>query len=175
MSGIIIYKSKYGSTKKYAEWLAEATGFDCVELSNFSAKDLGKYDIVVYGGGIYASGIAGISFIKKNYAVLSGKKTIVFCCGASAFDQKWFDSLRELNMKDELAKIPLYYCRGGCDLENMKFADRTLCKMLIKSLSKKDPKDMEVWETALVEAGQKKSDWTDRANLEPVIRECQTA
>ena len=87
MSGIIIYKSKYGSTKKYAEWLAEATGFDCVELSNFSAKDLGKYDTVVYGGGIYASGIAGISFIKKNYAVLSGKKTIVFCCGASAFDQ----------------------------------------------------------------------------------------
>ena len=26
MTGIIIYKSKYGAVKKYAEWLSEATG-----------------------------------------------------------------------------------------------------------------------------------------------------
>ena len=30
MTGIIIYKSKYGTAKKYAEWLSEATGFKCV-------------------------------------------------------------------------------------------------------------------------------------------------
>ena len=30
MKGIIIYKSKYGATKKYAEWISEATGFPCV-------------------------------------------------------------------------------------------------------------------------------------------------
>lgn len=30
--GIILYKSKYGSTKKYAEWLAEECGFDLTGL-----------------------------------------------------------------------------------------------------------------------------------------------
>ena len=30
--GIIIYKSKYGSTKKYAQWLKEATGFEVMEV-----------------------------------------------------------------------------------------------------------------------------------------------
>lgn len=28
MNGIILYTSKYGSTKRYADWLAEETGFD---------------------------------------------------------------------------------------------------------------------------------------------------
>lgn len=26
--GVILYRSKYGATKKYASWLEEATGFD---------------------------------------------------------------------------------------------------------------------------------------------------
>ncbi len=30
-NGIILYQSKYGATKKYADWLKEATGFDCIE------------------------------------------------------------------------------------------------------------------------------------------------
>lgn len=29
-NGIIMYQSKYGATKKYANWLAEITGFDCM-------------------------------------------------------------------------------------------------------------------------------------------------
>ncbi len=30
MNGIILYQSKYGSTKKYADWISEETGFPCV-------------------------------------------------------------------------------------------------------------------------------------------------
>ncbi len=29
-NGIIMYQSKYGATKKYANWLAEIIGFDCM-------------------------------------------------------------------------------------------------------------------------------------------------
>ena len=29
MKGIILYQSKYGATKKYAQWLSERTGFYC--------------------------------------------------------------------------------------------------------------------------------------------------
>lgn len=32
MSGIILYKSKYGATKQYAEWIAEETGFSCFQI-----------------------------------------------------------------------------------------------------------------------------------------------
>ena len=29
--GIILYQSKYGATKKYVDWLMEATGFNVIE------------------------------------------------------------------------------------------------------------------------------------------------
>ena len=39
MSGIILYKSKYGATRKYAEWLSERTGFSYIETDKL---DIGR-------------------------------------------------------------------------------------------------------------------------------------
>lgn len=61
----VVYKSKYGATKKYAEWLSEDIGADLYLQDNCKFEILNSYDTIIYGGGIYASGIAGLSFIKK--------------------------------------------------------------------------------------------------------------
>ena len=52
----------------------------------------------------------------------------------------------------------------------MFLADRTLCRMLRKAVSKKKPEDCEVWEKALLEAGNQKHNWTDRSYLAPVLK-----
>ena len=52
MKGIILYTSKYGATKRYADWLVEATGFDCIETKNAKIKDVIQYDTIILGGGI---------------------------------------------------------------------------------------------------------------------------
>ena len=176
MNGIIIYKSKYGATKKYAEWLKEETGFKAVTTSEADVNSLGSYDVIVLGGGVYASGIACVSFLRKIYPKIKDKKIIVFTCGASPYDEKFFNQVVQMNMKGDLSGIPVFYCRGGFDFKGMTFMDRTLCKMLRKSLSKKDPKDYEAWEEALMSVGEDESgDWTDQSNLEPVIREIKKA
>ena len=54
MNGIIIYKSKYGATKKYAEWLSEATGFPCVSTKEADINKVAECDVVIVGGGVYA-------------------------------------------------------------------------------------------------------------------------
>ena len=81
MKGIILYSSKYGATRRYAKWLAEDTGFDCVETKSAKIGDVCTYDTIILGGGLFASRVAGISFLKKNIGKLSGKKIIVFCDG----------------------------------------------------------------------------------------------
>ena len=170
MSGIVIYKSKYGATKKYAEWISEAIGFECVSVQDADINKVVEFDTVILGGGIYAGGIAIVPFLKKNYSKLKDKKIIVYTCGASPYDEKSVNEVIDKNMKDELKGIPVYYCRGGFDFKNMTFMDKTLCKMLRKALSKKDPKDYEVWEEALMSVGENESgDWTDKANLEPLL------
>lgn len=167
--GMILYKSKYGATKKYAKWLQEATGYDCMETKNANVKMLKEYDTVILGGGVYASGIAGLSFLKKNIVNLSDKRIAVFCVGASPYDEGAIDQIRKLQLKDELSDIPLFYCRGAWNEEIMSFKDRTLCKMLQKAVAKQDPDTYEPWQKALMCAVNQTCDWTDKKYLEPVI------
>ena len=93
--GIILYQSKYGSTKKYAQWLQEATGFEVMEVKKAKADTMTGYDTVVLCGAVYASGIAGISYFRKNKNMLSGKRAAVFCVGASPYDEIGRASCRE--------------------------------------------------------------------------------
>ena len=167
--GIILYQSKYGATKKYAEWLTEATGFDCIETKKASLNTVQNYDTIILGGGVYASGIAGLSFLKKNITALKEKKIAVFCVGASPYDEKAVQAGYEHNFKDALAGLPCFYCRGAWNEKAMSFGDRTLCKLLQKAVAKKSPAEMELWEQALFSAIGQSCDWTDKKYLEPLL------
>ena len=169
MKGIILYTSKYGATKRYADWLAAESGFDCIETKNAKIEDVIQYDAIILGGGIYASGISGLSFLKKNIEKLQGRKIIVFCDGASPFDEKAFQQIIDYNLKGPLSGLPCFYCRGAWDMDRMNFADRNLCRLLQKIVAKKKTGDYEIWEKALLEAGNKKCDWTDKAYIKPIL------
>ena len=54
-------------------------------------------------------------------------------------------------------------------MDAMSLVDRNLCKMLQKAVAKKKPEDCEVWEKALLEAGDQKHDWTDKSYLAPIL------
>ena len=174
MNGIIIYQSKYGATKKYANWLVSITGYGCIETMNAVVTDIAKYEVIILAGGIYASGIAGLSFLKKNIDKLHGKHIAVFCVGASPFDEDAFQQIYEHNFKNELNTIPCFYGRGAWDENAMSFKDRILCKMLQKAVAKKDPATYEPWEKALMCAVGQSCDWTDKAYLQPLLAWIET-
>ncbi len=170
MNGIVIYKSKYGSARKYAKWISKETGFRCIDVDKVNVKALRDYDTIIIGGGVYASGVPAFSFLKKHIDQLAGKKILTFCCGASPFDQKFFDELRRKIFTGKLAEIPCFYCRGAFDMKNMTFTDRTLCKMLRKAVAKKDPSTYEVWEEAIMSVGEDEAcDWTDPSYIRPLL------
>lgn len=167
--GIILYQSKYGATKKYADWLVQETGYDCVETKNAKVENLQNYDVIILGGGIYAFSIAGLQFLRKNIGQLEDKRIAVFAVGASPYDEKAITQIREMHFKNELSKISLFYCRGAWDEEKMKFVDRTLCKALQKAVAKQNPEEYEPWQKALMCAVGQKCDWTDRSYLRPLL------
>ena len=110
--GIIIWKSKYGATEKYVNWLKEETGFDAVRTAGAKIDMVKEYDTIILCGGIYASGIAGLSFLRKNCRVLRDKKTAIFCVGASPFDEKTFEGVKTHNLKEGLKGIR-YFTEEG--------------------------------------------------------------
>lgn len=143
--------------------------YDCIETKKADIKKLEQFDTIILGGGVYASGILGLSFLKKNIESLCNKKIAVFCVGASPYDENAINQIRNLHFKDKLNNIPLFYCRGAWNEENMSFKERTLCKMLQKVVAKQDPDTYEPWQKALMCAVGQKCDWTDREYLKPII------
>ncbi len=168
-NGIIIYKSKYGTTKKYAEWLAKEINYDIIEYSKAKINQITKYQNIIFCGAIYASGISCLSILKKNFETLQNKNIAIFCIGASPYNEKAFNDIKQHNLKDELQNIPIFYGRGAWDESKMKFIDRTLCNMLKKIVSKKDPATYEPWESALMQALGRNCDWSDKEYLQPLI------
>lgn len=167
--GIVIYQSKYGATKKYVDRLCKITGFDCVETPKADINQVMNYSTVVLCGGIYASGIAGLSFLKKNADNLMGKKLAVFCVGASPYEENAFGQVKAHNLTGKLKDVPLFYGRGAWDEEKMTLPDKALCKLLKKAVEKKDPESWEPWMKALMVAVGQKCDWTDEKYLRPLI------
>ena len=49
---VVIYESKYGSTKSYAQWIAEELSCPLFERKKFNPKDFEKYEVIIYGGGL---------------------------------------------------------------------------------------------------------------------------
>lgn len=165
---VVLYQSKYGATQKYAQWLAAELACDLVETKKADIDQIATYDVIILGGGVYASGIRGFSFLKRHFSRLKKKKLAVFAVGASPYDEKMIDAFRAQKFKGELVNIPLYYFRGAWNEDKMTGLDRKLCGMLKKMVAKKDPTTYEPWEAALMEVDGN-CDWTAKEALKPLI------
>ena len=167
--GLIVYKSKYGATKKYVDMLKEELDCDIAEIGSQKQIAFEQYRWVIFAGGIYAGGISGLDILRKNYFQIRSKVAI-FCVGASPYDEKALEEIKKRELKDSLSSIPIFYGRGVWNENNMKFVDRTLCKMLQKAVAKKDPATYEPWMKALLSAAGQNFDWTDQKYLIPLIK-----
>lgn len=163
MSTIVVYKSKYGSTKAYAEWIGEALGCETVEMKKVKPADLEKYDRIVYGGGLYAEMIAGITLITKNLDRLKDKKIAVFSTGITPLDcREYYDGeVLQKNFKNGVPEnVKIFNFMGKMITEEMNFADRTAIKMLKKVMSgRENPTEME---KLLIELCDTSGDFTDK-------------
>jgi menaquinone-dependent protoporphyrinogen IX oxidase len=54
---LVLYFSKYGSTKKYAEWIASELNGDIYNIKKFNQNSLKEYDTIILGSGLYAGKI----------------------------------------------------------------------------------------------------------------------
>lgn len=57
MRTLVIYYSKTGFAKRYAQWLEEDLACRCVPFSQRDSVDLAAYDKVVFGSSVHAGGI----------------------------------------------------------------------------------------------------------------------
>ncbi len=169
MKTIVIYNSQTGFTKRYAEWIAEATGADCLELSDAKKKDLAAYEAIIFGGWACAGTINKISWFKANIDRWAGKKLIAFCVGASPIENPEIEIALKQNFNEsEQKKVKTFYCPGGINYEKMSAPSKLMMKMFVKMMKAK--KDKTEAEQIMVKMLSSSYDISDKKYIDPILQ-----
>ena len=170
MKTIVIYKSKTGFTKKYAEWIAEELSADIFDASKVNINMLNKYDTIVYGGSLYAVGIIGVKLIKKNINKLKDKRLVVFATGASPSRDNDINQIINKNFTvDEQKYIKFFYLRGGFNYKKLNPFDKFLMTLLKWKIKSKKQKELSADEIGMLAVYDKPVDFTARKNIDEII------
>ena len=168
MKTIVIYNSQTGFTKRYAQWIAEAIGSDCFELSEAKRKSMDTYEAIVFGGWACAGSISKISWFKNNMDKWWNKELIAFCVGGSPIDSPEIESALKQNFTEtQLKKVSVFYCPGGFNYEKMSASSKLMMKMFIKMLKAK--KDKTEAEQEMIKMISTSYDISDKKYIEPIL------
>ncbi len=89
MKTAIIYKTKTGSTKKYADWLAAAIDAKVMPFDQAAEADLSSFERLIVSSGTYAGRMPLTKFLKENWEKLEDKKIVILAVGAAPEDNWW--------------------------------------------------------------------------------------
>lgn len=166
----VIYKSKYGTTKRYAGWIALKLGADLYELSDIRTKDLNSYDTIIYGGPLYIGKIKGINFITNNYEKLLNKNLIVFTVGMESYSEECRNKIINSNFEgDIIDKIYLYHFKGAFSYKELGIIDKTMMRFMKKRLESKDRRDLSDDDKNLLKGFESGVDLADKKYINDLI------
>ncbi|GIM29278.1 flavodoxin [Clostridium polyendosporum] len=169
---VVIYKSKYGSTKRYAEWIASNVNADLFEISTISLNDLQKYDTIIFGGSLHAAGIKGVKIITDNFKQLMNKKIIVFAVGCSPGRKDAINHVLYNNFTNDMKeRVNFFYLRGAFNYKKLGFIDKIMMSALKSKLKRMKKEELDEDSRGLLECYDNPVDWTDKKTIIPII-EC---
>lgn len=170
MKILVTYKSKTEFTKKYAEIIAEEVDGSLLDFKDVTAEKMSEFDVVVYGGGLYAGMVNGLKKAKEMFDKSSAKKFVVFATGGTPnevtekIDEVWKNNLSE----EERESLPHFYMQSGICYEKMSFPNRILMKLMANILSKNQNKDSV--EDGFAQAIKSSYDISSQEYAEPLIK-----
>ena len=136
MKKLILYKSNYGSTQKYAEDVGVAVGADVIPLKKFKWKALDQYDIIVFGGWVLGGNIQGVNDFLSHWDEMKDRNVIIFAVGMGFPNAETRNNLINQNVLD-LYHIRFYQFQGSFHFDRLNFLHKTIMKTSLARIARK--------------------------------------
>lgn len=165
MKKIVVYNSRTGFTKKYAEWIAAELECDTITYKDYIKHPV-DCEILIYGSSVMGGLIKGLKKIRK---VRHYKHMIVFATGLTPPEAKEITEQIKRNnfMPEEQEQIPFFYFQGGLSFDELGFISRNVLKRIGSMLSKKKDKTQD--DILMAEMLKQSADYTDQEYMKPLI------
>ncbi len=140
MSSMVVYCSKYGSAKNYAEKLAQDMNWVAKAYKRVKRNELKGTDAIVLISNVRIGKMGLKSWVKSNRNIIKPKVKAVICVGGAPVEhQDYYQGVIEENLGFlELKKEQLFGLGGRQVISEYKGFDAFMFKMLDKMI--KDPK-----------------------------------
>ncbi len=165
MKTLVVYKSKTGFTKRYAQWISQELSCPAMDYKDLSKNSLNDIDLLIYGSRIHAGNFNGIKKIKK-LAEENKCKLVVFATGASPAElNEQIDQIWENNKID--SSIPHFYMQSGLCYEKMGPVDKLMMKIFVRALKSKKEKTQT--DSDMINAVSKSYDLSSKDSIKPLV------
>ena len=165
MNGVIIYKSKYGSTEQYARWLGNETGLPVYSVKHVASSAIRGSGLVVLASNIRIGKLTLAGWIRKHWPMLKARKLVILSVSAApgsdpSVKEAWVRSLPQ----EVRAASTHFALQGRLIFDGLDLLDKLL--MSVASKMQGDP--------AVAENLRKGIDGVDKAQLQPVVEHIRT-
>lgn len=175
---LVAYRSIYGHSRSYAEWLSEDLAAELVDLAHQPHPDLSSRRVTVFVLPIYGGGFLGAKEMAKLAGGAPSVSVVAVTVGASdptnAANLAAYGKSAEASLpKAMLARMQWFHLRGGLDYPRMKWYHRAIM-WLVTQKAKQDARKGDAEAQEMADSFGKVVDFRDRTAIAPVVEYVRT-
>jgi len=170
---LVLYTTKHGETQRYAEKIAQPLDALVKDAAYAKVRDAKTYDAIVLGCCVYAGKIKGLNFFADYAGELKDKHLVLYTCGL--YDPALPEVRAELDAQirkalgDAAEYVSVFHLRGSMRWQSLGLAERLMLKALLSGMKKKPEAERSLIEKQLIETEGGAIDFTDEADLAPIV------
>lgn len=166
---LVLYESRTGFTRAYAEWIAEAVRADVMPLKELRGNMLQDRELLICGGGICGGSINGLRGFRRIWKGDSERRYVCFATGVSPASEKTENRLKNYNFLDgEKERIPFFYFQGGMAPEKLSPGRKALLTCMKAMIRHRQGMSGE--DGALLELLWREGDYSRREQIGPLVQ-----
>lgn len=166
----VVYQSRYGSTARYAHWIADRTDADLMRLAETKPTKLLQYDQILFGTPILAGTLGCSRFIRLHADLLAQVRVGLFVVGITPCDgQVRAEVCAAALSEDMLDWIDIFHLRGAIDYRRLSLMHKAMMKLVDRTTmqrARRDPTPENLEAAAQV---GKNMNFVARAATDPIV------
>jgi menaquinone-dependent protoporphyrinogen IX oxidase len=140
--GALIYSSRYGATRQYAEWIGQQLQIPAMDVDELYPGELGGFDYLVLGTSVYIGKMLIKGWLHHHLEQLRSKQLVLFVvCGTPSSEKQKQEQIVRDNVPEGLIPMEnIFFLPGRLTIGDLSWKDRLLLKMgarVEKDLSKR--------------------------------------
>lgn len=169
---LVLYTTRHGATQRYAERIAAPLDALVKDAAYARIADAKTYDAIVVGCCVYAGKLKGLDFLEQHAKELADKRLVVFTCGLNDPAQEDVRAGLDAQIGKALGgtQASVFHLRGALRWKNLGLLERMMMSAMVSQIRRKPEAERSEADRQFLEAAGGAIDFSDEAELEPIIR-----